>query len=229
MPNHLVEKRFSKAIDANTLAGNRSATTTMTIHGKRTSRTITAKSWIQGDEQSFTEYLSPARERGTKMLKIGDQLWLYSPQSDRVIRIAGHMLRQSMMGSDLSYEDMMEDQSMSEMYNAEILGSEIYNDRNCWVLHLAAKSEEAAYHSRKVWVDKERMIPLREDRNAKSGKLLKTTSIEEVFQVGDRWYPKKMIFKDALSKGKGTEFIIDEIAFDVDIPDYLFSKASLRK
>ena len=218
-----------KAIDANTIAGNRIATTTMTIHGRRTSRTLTAKSWIQGADRSFTEYLAPAREKGTKMLKIGDQLWLYSPQSDRVIRIAGHMLRQSLMGSDLSYEDMMEDQRLVDMYNAEVLGSEPINDRDCWVLYLTAKNDDVAYHSRKIWVDKERLIPLREDRNAKSGKLLKTTSIEEVFQVDGRWYPKKMTFKDALSKGKGTKFTIDEIAFDVDIPDHIFSKASLRK
>lgn len=222
-------KDILKAIDVNTIAGNRIATTTMTIHGRRTSRTLTAKSWIQGADRSFTEYLAPAREKGTKMLKIGDQLWLYSPQSDRVIRIAGHMLRQSLMGSDLSYEDMMEDQRLLDMYNAEVLGSGPISDRDCWVLFLMAKKNDVAYPSRKIWVDKERLIPLREDRYAKSGKLLKTTSIEEVFQVDQRWYPKKMIFKDALSKGKGTEFIIDEIAFDVDIPDHIFSKASLRK
>jgi len=38
-----------------------------------------------------------------------------------------------------------------------------------------------------------------------------------------------MIFKDALSEGSGTEFIIDEIEFDVEIPQTVFSKASLRK
>jgi len=96
-------------------------------------------------------------------------------------------------------------------------------------VELTAKVEDAAYHSRKIWVDKERMLALREDRYAKSGKLLKTAEIQEVFQVNQRWYPKRMIFKDALSKGKGTELIIESIEFDVDIPAYLFTKASLRK
>lgn len=201
----------------------------MIIHGRRSSRSMTAQSWIQGTEKSFTEYLAPAREKGTKMLKLGDQLWVYSPQSDRIIRIAGHMLRQSMMGSDLSYEDMMEDPSLLNMYNADVLGSEVLEERDCWVLGLIAKVDDVAYHSRKIWVDKERMVPLREDRFAKSGKLLKTTEIIEVFRIGERWYPKRMVFKDALSRGKGTEFIIESIDFDVDIPDYIFSKASLRK
>ena len=53
------------------------------------------------DFQSYTEFLSPPREAGTKMLKLQDELWTYTPATDRVIRISGHMLRQSVMGSDL--------------------------------------------------------------------------------------------------------------------------------
>jgi len=216
-------------IDENTIAGNRTATTTMIVHGRRGDRTMRLKSWIQGSEKSFSEYLAPAREKGTKMLKLGDQLWMYSPQSDRIIRIAGHMLRQSMMGSDFSYEDMMEDRSLTDTYNAKVLGSESFRDRDCWVLELTAIVDDAAYHSRKIWVDKARMLALREDRFAKSGKLLKTAEILEVFLVNQRWYPKRMVFKDALSRGKGTELVIESIEFDAEIPKHIFSKAALRK
>ena len=216
-------------IDENTIAGSRSATTTMIVHGRRGNRTMTAKSWVEGADKSFSEYLAPAREKGTKMLKLGDQLWMYSPQSDRIIRIAGHMLRQSMMGSDFSYEDMLEDRSLVDAYSAEVLGSESFRERDCWVLKLTAHVGDAAYHSRKIWVDKDHMLALREDRFAKSGKLLKTAEILEVFQVNQRWYPQRMIFKDALSKGEGTELIIESIEFDVEIPKHIFTKASLRK
>ncbi|MEE8437251.1 MAG: outer membrane lipoprotein-sorting protein [Candidatus Neomarinimicrobiota bacterium] len=216
-------------IDENTVAGSRTAITTMIVHGRRSDRTMKSISWIEGVEKSFSEYLEPAREKGTKMLKLKDQLWMYSPQSDRIIRIAGHMLRLSMMGSDFSYEDMLEDRSLFDTYKAEILGSEIFGERKCWVLKLTAIVDDAAYNSRKIWVDKERYLPLREDRFAKSGKLLKTAEILEVFQVNQRWYPKRMLFKDALSKGKGTELIIESIEFDADIPDHIFTKAGLRK
>lgn len=43
------------------------------------------------------------------------------------------------------------------------------------------------------------------------------------------WYPKKMIFKDVLKKGSGTEFIIDSVNFNAEIPKHIFSKASLRR
>lgn len=217
-------------IDENIGADNKIYLGKMIIHGRRGTRTMESKSWIQGDEKSFTEYLAPPREKGTKMLKLEDQLWTYSPSTDRTIKISGHMLRQSVMGSDLSYEDMMEDRRLQKLYEAKVVEEESIENRPCWVLELKAKEgEDIAYHSRKIWVDKERYVTLKEERYAKSGKLLKTTDVKNVSRIENRWIPDKVIFKDALKTGKGTEFIIDSIEFNANIPDYIFSKASLRK
>jgi len=216
-------------VDKNFGSDNKIALSTMIVHGRRGSRTIESKSWIQGREKSFTEYLAPPREKGTKTLKLEDQLWTYSPATDRIIKISGHMLRQSVMGSDMSYEDMMEDPRLHVLYSAEIVGDETYLERSCWILELESKSEDIAYHSRKIWVDKERFVALKENRYARGGKLLKTTEIKEVVWMKDRWVPRHIIFKDALKRGQGTEFILKSIEFDADIPEHVFTKASLRK
>ena len=224
----LTGQEILKKVDDNFVAENRKIMSTMIVRGVRGTRTIQSQSWVQGVEKAFSEYLSPPREAGTKMLKLKDELWIYSPDSDRTIKIAGHMLRRSLMGSDVSYEDFMEDPKLSNLYEATILGEETVKGRPTVILSLTAKTEGLAYESRKLWVDRERFVPLREERYAKSGKLLKTYEILEVFQVKDRWYPKRSIFKDALASGDGTENIIDTIEFDVDIPESVFSKASLR-
>jgi outer membrane lipoprotein-sorting protein len=216
-------------IDDNIGSDNKISQGKMIIHGRRGSRTIESKSWIQGADQSFTEYLAPPREKGTKMLKIGDELWTYSPSTDRTIRISGHMLRQSVMGSDLSYEDLMEDRRLHNDYDAEVIGEERAGERLCWVLELTAKREGLAYNSRKIWVDKERFVALREERFAKSGKLIKTTQVNKVQLIDSRWFPMDMVFKDELKAGEGTEFMLVSIEFNAEIPDYIFSKASLRR
>ncbi len=216
-------------IDRNLSSKNKVVKSKMIIHGRRGSRTIESRSWIEGEEKSFTEYLSPPRERGTKMLKLKDRLWIYSPSTDRVILISGHMLRQSVMGSDLSYEDMMEDPRLSNNYHAEVTGIDTVDGRSCWLLELEAKNRNVSYHFRKLWVDRERSIPLREELYAKSGKLLKKVELKQIVWIENRWYPKRMTFKDMLKIGKGTEFVIESIKFDVDIPQYIFSKASLKK
>ncbi len=218
-----------KKIDANMTSMNRVITSKMVIHGRRGSRTIESKSWTQGTEKSFTEYLSPAREKGTKMLKLEDNLWMYSPSTDRTIQISGHMLRQSVMGSDLSYEDMMEDPKLINQYDAVVTGDSTVDGRSCWVLELTARTKDVAYHFRKLWVDKDRNIPLQEALYAKSGKLLKNMELKNVTSIDGRWYPKSMVFRDMLKSGEGTEFMIDTIEFNADIPPYIFTKAALRK
>ena len=214
--------------DENMGSDNKISMSVITIHGRRGSRSVKSRSWIQGRTKSFTEYLDPPREKGTKMLKLEDQLWTYTPSSDRTILISGHMLRQSVMGSDLSYEDMMEDHRLAELYAASIAGEEDYDGRPCWVLELVSRGEEIAYHKRKIWVDKERYTVLREERFAKSGKLLKTTDVKKVERMAGRWVPTRIVFKDALKDGQGTEFVLESIEYNASIPDHVFTKASLR-
>ena len=217
-------------MDRNLNAKSRVLRSKMVVHGRRSSRIIESKNWVIGTDKSFTEYLSPAREAGTKMLKLDDKLWTYSPQTDRVIQISGHMLRQSVMGSDMSYNDMMEDRPVQEIYKATIAGNEKIEGRDHWVITMEARIKGLPYPKRKTWVDKEFFLPLREELYAKSGKLLKTSTLSDIKKIQGRWFPGKFIYKDELKRNsKGTEWIIDNIEFDVNIPSSRFSKALLRK
>jgi len=218
-----------EAVDENLSSENRIFTFSMVIHGRRSSRIIEAKSWAVGDTKAFTEYLAPAREKGIKMLKLTHRLWMFSPSTDRTIQISGHMLRQSLMGSDLSYEDMMEDSRLAESYQAEVIREEEFDQRLCLVLRLTGQKKDLAYQTREIWVDQERRVPLKEELFAKSGKLLKKTEMKEVVQIDGRWFPMKIVFKDMLKKGRGTEFVVHTIEFDQEIPEYIFTKAALKR
>jgi len=219
-----------KAMDHNLNAKSRVMTSKMIVHGRRTSRTIESRNWVVGIDQAFTEYLSPPREAGTKMLKLYDKLWIYSPQTDRVIQISGHMLRQSVMGSDMSYNDMMEDRPLEELYIATLEGSVLIDGRDHWIMHLEAKVKGLSYPKRRAWIDKEYLLPIKEELYGKSGKLLKTSTMDGIKKVQGRWFPSRFIFKDELKRNsKGTEWHIEDIEFDVDIQESRFSKAKLRK
>jgi hypothetical protein len=216
-------------VDANAASRNKVIKAAMIIHGRRGTRTLKSRGWIEGTQRSFTEFLAPARDRGTKMLKLDNQLWTFLPSTDRTIKISGHLLRQAVMGSDLSYEDLMEDPQLSTLYRAATTGVDTLLGRPCWILDLTSEGRDIAYSTRRVWVDQERAVILREERFAKSGTLLKTTEVREIRQVSERWIAHHVVFRDILKEGGGTEFVLEEIEFDVDIPPHLFSKASLRK
>ena len=223
-------KNIISEIDKNMNAKSRVLTSKMIVHGRRSSRTIESRNWVVGINKAFTEYISPPREAGTKMLKIGNKLWTYSPQTDRVIQISGHMLRQSVMGSDMSYNDMMEDKPMEELYEASIEGSIEINGRDHWIVVLEAKINGLAYPKRKSWIDKEYLLPMKEELYAKSGKLLKTSTMNDIKRIQGRWFPSRFNFRDELKRNsKGTEWIIDDIEFDIEISNSRFSKALLRK
>ena len=223
-------KDIIREIDKNMNAKSRVLTSKMIVHGRRSSRTIESRNWVVGIDKAFTEYTSPPREAGTKMLKIGNKLWTYSPQTDRVIQISGHMLRQSVMGSDMSYNDMMEDKPIEELYGASIEGSIEINGRDHWIVVLEAKINGLAYPKRKLWIDKEYLLPMKEELYAKSGKLLKTSTMSDVKRIQGRWFPSRFNFRDELKRNsKGTEWIIDDIEFDIEISNSRFSKALLRK
>jgi outer membrane lipoprotein-sorting protein len=216
-------------VDQNMSSINRVFESTMIINGKRNSRTIASKTMSEGTKKSFTEYLSPASEKGTKMLKLQGQLWIYSPSTDRIIQISGNMLRQSVMGSDLSYEDMMDDRKLTDIYTANVIGEEKTGARNTFIVELTAKVEDVAYFRQKLWIDEERFVPLKEELYAKSGQLLKRVELSDVQKIQGRWFPTNILYKDILKDGNGTEFIMNNLKFNQHISDYIFTKAALKQ
>lgn len=216
-----------RAIDRNQISTTARSTTRMVINSRRSSRTVSSINYSRGSTDSFTEYTGPPRDRGTKMLKLGSNLWIFDPNTRRTVQISGNMLRQSVMGSDLSYEDFMEESSLSSQYNASLEGEVSYDGRACWDILLTAKTTRVAYYTKRLYVDKQRNIPLHEKWYARSGRLLKTLSASDLRQISSRWVPFRVVFKDELKQGRGTEYIIENIEFDIRIPDAIFTRSQL--
>ena len=133
------------------------------------------------------------------------------------------------MGSDLSYEDMMDDRKLLDVYSAKLADQETIDERQCYVIDLKAKVSDVAYETQKIWVDAERFVPLKQELFAKSGQLLKRMTMTNIQKVEGRWFPMTMTYKDMLKDGEGTEYRITSLSFDQDIPDYIFTKAALKQ
>jgi outer membrane lipoprotein-sorting protein len=195
-------------------------------------RTIN-KNWIsycQGNTQSYVEFLSPPRDRGTKLLKTRDVIKIYYPSAERVMRLSGHMLRQSLMGSDFSYEDMTRRAvKLKEEYIAEIEKDDEFQGIPCYLVILTSKTKKKTYFTRKTWVDKERLVVWKEELYARSGKLLKILTVKSIESINNRLYPTRVIMEDKLRKNSKTEMVIKKINFDIPIPDETFSERQLMK
>jgi len=69
--------------------------------------------------KALVKFTNP-EDYGTKYLMLEDELWIYFPSEEEVVKISGHMLKEGMMGSDFSYEDALEASKISEKYDVEI-------------------------------------------------------------------------------------------------------------
>lgn len=187
-------------------------------------------SYSEGVEKSFIEFISPARDKGTKMLKIGKVLKIYFPSAERIMRLSGHMLRQSMMGSDFSYEDMTETaEELTKEYEVKLQGEETLEGAICYVLELKSKEENKTYFFQKIWMDKEKLIGLRVELYAKSGKLLKVMRAFNIQSFQKRYYPTKIVMEDKLRTNSKTEMVLKKIDFDIPIPPNTFSERNLMR
>ena len=222
-------QKLLEEVDDNLWSNTKYIEGRLIINNGRLERILEMVSWMEGVEQSYSFYKAPPREKGTKMLKIGSKLWLYTPRTDRKILIAGHMLRQSMMGSDLSYEDMMEDKKLSRTYKAKMKGIESFRGVSCGILQLKAYDKTTTYQSRKLWVDLKRKVILHQELYAKSGMLIKDVAFLVYRPVGKRLFPEKMVFRDLLKQNTQTTYIFDVIKFDVKIPAKYFSQSILKR
>lgn len=223
----ITAEEIIKRRDNNEYVKTAKAESEMVIISANRKMTKTMLSYVE-EENALTVFTNP-RDRGTKFLKRGDDLWMFFPDAEDIIKISGHMLNQGMMGSDFSYQDIMEADKLTELYEFKLLGEEELDGRPCYVLEgIAVKGKEVSYYRRKSWVDKERFIGLKEELYARSGRLLKVMTVKQVKQIEGRWYPVESVMEDKLKKNTRTEFIIKAIEFNPEIPAGTFTLENLR-
>lgn len=216
-------------IDQNMTFDSRESTVRMTVTKADRTKTYRMHSFGRGESEAAIEYLEPARDKGTKMLKKGDELWMWMPAVEKTQKISGHMLRQSMMGSDMSYEDLMESSKWKAQYTGTVAGEEAVEGRKAWKVELNANTPDVSYPRRLVWVDQETYIPLRQELYALSGMLLKVWTMGDVKDFGGRKFPTKMVIEDKVQKGSKTELVFEDLKFAVPLQEEVFSLRWLER
>ncbi|GAB4112925.1 MAG: outer membrane lipoprotein-sorting protein [Candidatus Caldatribacteriota bacterium] len=193
--------------------------------GRKIIKTMIA---LSDKKNSLVEFTNP-QDRGTKFLKREDDLWMFFPDAEEIVKISGHMLNQGMMGSDFSYQDIMESDKLTDLYDFKIIGEEEIEGRVCYVLEgIAREGVKVSYYRRVSWIDKERFVGLKEELYAQSGKLLKVTKTNEIQEIEGRWIPIESVMENKLRKNTYTGFKIIQIEFNPKIPEGTFSLQNLR-
>ncbi|MGE5592401.1 MAG: outer membrane lipoprotein-sorting protein [Betaproteobacteria bacterium] len=225
----LTAEEIVARMDANAYMASAHLVAKLVIRAGSREITKQMEGWVVGNQKAMVTFLNPG-DRGTKYLKLGDELWMFFPDAEDLVKISGHMLKQGMMGSDFSYQDALESEKMGELYEFKLAGVETYDGARCYVLEATAlPGKQVSYPKRKIWVDCEKFVARREELYAASGKLLKVSRVEEVKERAGRIYASRVVMEDKLKRGSSTTLIIEQVEFDVKIPDDMFSLRNLMR
>jgi Outer membrane lipoprotein-sorting protein len=89
---------------------------------------------------------------------------------DRVTTLNGSQMSDSLFGSDLSYQDVIENFFAWE--NQTLVGNDVVNHVNCLILESRpGKAESSTYASVRSWIDPRRFVPLRVEKYMPGGRL----------------------------------------------------------
>ncbi|MDR1095210.1 MAG: outer membrane lipoprotein-sorting protein [Spirochaetaceae bacterium] len=199
-------------------------------NGKRFVKTM--KAWARGNSDSFIEFTN-REDAGTKYLKKDGRLYVYSPDTEEVMLISGHMLKESMMGSDMSYEDAVENETLSARYTpvlaAAAAGPAVIGEKECWVLDLTAKRRTESYPRQRLWIEKATGDLVRYELFALSGAKLKEYTLLRVELIGNRRFPVEMEIRDLLRKGSKTTVTMSNVTLDQPVADSVFTTRNLER
>lgn len=198
----------------------------MIIHDRFGQRSSSFTSYSQGSEYFLLEFTS-RNEEGQRVLRRDGSLYLYYPDARELIRIQGAALRDSLLGSDVSYEDMTGGRGLAADYSFSLDGSEEIMGRPHFRLQLSARGTNVAYPEQTYWIDSEHFVLSKSQQFARNGRLLKTTEILETRQQDDYHFPSHIRITDETRRSSGTEMIFDNARLDAELPPDIFSLETL--
>jgi outer membrane lipoprotein-sorting protein len=199
---------------------------TMTIRDRFGERTSSMISYSRGADEALIEFTSAA-ERGQKVLRTADEIYLYYPDAAELVRLQGSALRESLLGSDVSYEDLTGGKTILDTYEVELAGREEVDGHDTYRLTLTARRRNVPYPRQTMWVDTELFVARRTELHALNGRLLKTIASTRIEEVAGHPIPMEMVISDALKRNSSTTVVIDEIEVGIPLDEETFSLEEL--
>lgn len=154
------------------------------------------------DNMRMTRFLSPPDVKGTVSLLIehsdkDDDMWIYLPALKKVRRLVSNNKKNSFVGTDFSYADVI-GYKVGE-WSYKLLKEELVEGQPCYVIEALPKSDAIktsnGYSKRIGWLRKDNFMAVKMDYWDEAGRLLKTstfTDIQLVDQKRDKWQAMRL-------------------------------------
>lgn len=200
----------------------------VTIHRPEWERSLGVISWTKGERDSLVRFTEPPGDAGNATLKLGEQLWLYNPKLNQVIRLPFSMMAQNWMGSDFSYNDFAKSDQILTEYTHTLGPVEQKDGHKVYTVDCLPKPGAPVVWGKQVLKIRDDGVLMEEtfyDQDMKPVRRLETTKVAD---LGGHPFPAVMRMGRLDKPGQWTELQTTKAIFDIPLPGYLFTQSNLR-
>lgn len=169
-------------------------------------------------------------KKGTRFLQIQndgkpDDKFIYLPSLKAARRVNSSEGSKSFLGTDATYDDLTTRKVDQDEHT--YLGEETKNGFDCYKIQEDPLDSGAQYAQRITWIDKVSMYPIYTEMYDKSGKLVKTLTVDSITPNSGYDIPMSITLCD-VTTGHSTSLVITRIVIDQPIPPRVFTQSFLE-
>jgi outer membrane lipoprotein-sorting protein len=182
-----------------------------------------------GEQRYYTFFHKPADVSRTSFMVVkhqdkDDDRWIYIPAVDLVRRISANDKNSSFVGSDFSYEDVSGRHWMDDSH--ELRGEEQLNGRPVHVIK-STPEESAGWTYRVSYIDKERMLPLREEYYNDKEEMIRLFTADKIEVIDEIPTVVVRTMKD-LKRNHHTTVSFTDVEYNIGIGEDIFAERYLK-
>ena len=216
------------------------AVMTMAVKTKSFDRSYKIVAWddSRSGDRTLIRILGPAAWRGHGTLKIGEQLKLFDPKTDR-IQVVGHsMLGGSWMGSHFTNDDLVKETRLARDYTLSLIKkweapAPVGGNATYYRIAMTPKPSAPVAWGKivyELWESPKAIAPASATyyRKASDQAPVRTMKFSAIKELAGRWLPTKMTITVASKPGEYTRLTYTKLRLNVDIPKDKFTEQALR-
>jgi len=200
----------------------------MTIHRPSWERSMSMRAWTQGSKKSLVRVTAPKKDAGNGTLTVDNNMWSFAPKVNRVIKVPSSMMGQSWMGSDFTNKDVSRSDDIVDQYDHTLLAKEQHDGHTVFVIESIPHEEAAVVWGREVLRIRDDDVLVSQEFYDQDGVLVKTLRSLEIGEMGGRTIAIRQRMAKSDTDDEWTEFHIEQIEFDIDISDNVFTRSNLQ-
>ena len=171
----------------------------------------------KGTDKTYVEFMSP-RDKGRHLLMLGDDMWIYLPDTSRPVRITPL----ERLSGDASNGDVARTNYAVD-YSPVYVRTEKVGSEECYLLELTAKRKGSTYQRILYWLRFQDARPVKAEFYLTSGKHIKSATFDEYTQINGKTQLHKLTLYDEIRHNSHSVLEYNGAA-PRDLPDKLFNQ-----